>query len=290
MVIRKPFVAGQFYESEPKMLDIQINSCFTSGLGPGSLPSSKPSKKVFGCISPHAGYQFSVPAAAFSYKALAESKFPSTFVVLGPSHKGYGPDVATLTSDWETPLGVVKADRKFISKLIGKCSFVVEDSSAHSHEHSIEVQLPFLQFIFKKHAKNLKFVPISLGSTSVADLKKLGESIASINKDVCVIASSDFTHYGHAYGYVPFKDKVKERLYSLDKEAIDAISNLDVDSFVSHIKKVRATICGYAPIIATIFAVKALGGRNGKLLKYYTSGDVVGDYSNAVGYGSVVFV
>jgi AmmeMemoRadiSam system protein B len=290
MVIRKPFVAGQFYESEPKMLDLQINSCFTSRLGPGALPSSKPSKRVFGCISPHAGYQFSGPAAAFSYKTIAESKFPSTFVVLGPSHTSYGPDVATLTSDWETPLGVVKVDKEFVSKLIDKCSFVVEDSSAHSYEHSIEVQLPFLQFVFKKQAKNFKFVPISLGSCSFADLKKLGESIASIDKNVCVIASSDFTHYGRAYGYIPFNNKVKERLYSMDKGAIDAISNLDVDSFVSHIKKVRATICGYAPIIATIFAVKALGCKKGKLLKYYTSGDVVGDYSSAVGYGSIVFV
>ncbi|MFH1211236.1 MAG: AmmeMemoRadiSam system protein B, partial [archaeon] len=93
-----------------------------------------------------------------------------------------------------------------------------------------------------------------------------------------------------SYDYLPFKDKAKEHMYNMDKDAINTILRLDVDSFVSHIKKVHATICGYAPIVTTIFVVKAMGCKNGKLLKYYTSGDVVDDYSSAVGYASIVFV
>ncbi|MFH1211109.1 MAG: AmmeMemoRadiSam system protein B [archaeon] len=289
MPVRKPVVAGQFYESEPKMLNLQLNSCFTSKFGPGSLPSSKKSGRVFGCVCPHAGYQFSGPAAAFSYKALAESEFPSTFVVLAPNHTGYGSDVSTLSDDWETPLGVVKADKKFISSLMDRCDFVVEDPSAHMYEHSIEVQLPFLQFISGKHAKDLRFVPIVLGS-SIETLRRLGEALASIDKDACFVASSDFTHYGHSYGYLPFRDDQKVNMYRMDKAAIDSVVSLDVDSFVAHIKRVKATICGYAPIITTMFAVKSLGCKRGRLLKYYTSGDVVNDYSSAVGYASIVFV
>jgi AmmeMemoRadiSam system protein B len=259
-------------------------------LGPGSLPSAKSPKRVFGCVVPHAGYQFSGPAAAFSYKALAESKFPSTFIILGPNHTGYGAAVSTLSLDWETPLGSVKADKGFISKLKSKCDFVEEDSSAHLHEHSIEVQLPFLQFVFKDFVKKLKFVPIVIGSHDVDMLKALGDSIASIDKEVCVVASSDFTHYGLGYGYVPFTDKKKERMYDLDNKAITPVLSLNPPGFVSHINKVHATICGYAPILATMFAVKALGSKQGKLLRYYTSGDIVGDYSNSVGYASIVFV
>jgi len=287
---RKPVVASQFYESSPDALVSQLSSCFLSKFGPGSLPSGKSPGRIFGCISSHAGYQFSGPAAAFSYKALAESKLPSTFVILGPNHTGYGSDVSTLSLDWDTPLGTVKVDKVFISKLVSGCDFVVEDYSAQMCEHSIEVQLPFLQFVFKKDIKKLKFVPLVVGSHDVGILKKLGESIASINKDVCVIASSDFTHYGQGYGYLPFADKRKERMYELDKKAISHILSLDASSFASYVTNVHATICGYAPILATMFAVKALGSRQAKLLKYYTSGDVIHDYSSAVGYASITFI
>lgn len=285
---RKPVVAGQFYESSPGRLTSQISSCFLSSFGPGSLPSSKASKRVFGCIAPHAGYQFSGPAAAFSYKAVAESKFPPTFVVMGPNHTGYGAEVSVSSDDWETPLGTVGVDTKFISKLMKKCAFVEDDTTAHFNEHSVEVQLPFLQFVFKN--KKLKFVPLVLASNDIDVLKKLGEAMASIDKNVCVIASSDFTHYGVGYGYVPFADKRKERMYDLDKKAIDFITSLDTSGFVSHINKTHATICGFAPILTTMFAVKALGSKKGSLLKYYTSGDVIRDYSSAVGYASIIFI
>ncbi len=290
MVNRKPVVADQFYESYADRLNLQINSCFLSEFGPGSLPSGKNQERIFGCIAPHAGYQFSGPAAAFSYKAIAESSFPSTFVILGPNHTGCGYEISTLSCDWDTPLGTVKCDKRFISKLLSKCSFVKEDKAAHIHEHSIEVQLPFLQFVFKKDIKKLKFVPIVLGSHEVNALKKLGEEISRIDKDVCVIASSDFTHYGYNYGYTPFVDRKKENMYNLDKKAITQILSLKTSGFTAHINRTHDTICGYAPILTAMFAVKALGSKQGKLLKYYTSGDVVGDYSSSVGYASIAFV
>ncbi len=287
MSVRRAVVAGQFYESDPKRLQSQLSSCFTSEFGPGSLPGKKTSKKIFGCVSPHAGYVFSGPAAAFCYKAVAEAKLPSTFVVIGPNHTGYGSDFATSSDDWETPLGRVEVDRVFVKKLVDKCDFVSDDSSASMVEHSVEVQLPFLQFISDN---KFKFVPLVLASHDLDDLELLGKAIASVDRDVCVVASSDFTHYGVGYGYLPFSDKRKERMYELDKKGISPIVSLDVSGFVSHVKKVDATICGYAPIITTMFAVKALGCKRGYLLNYYTSGDVINDYSSAVGYASIIFV
>ncbi|MFH1331706.1 MAG: AmmeMemoRadiSam system protein B [archaeon] len=287
MSVRKPVVAGQFYESDSSRLKSQVASCFLSKFGPGSLPSKKKSGKVFGCIAPHAGFVFSGPGSAFCYKALAESKFPSTFVIIGPNHSGYGSEFATLFDDWETPLGTVKVDKDFVKKLMKECDFLVDDASAHIVEHSVEVQLPFLQFISGN--KTLKFVPIVVSSHDVELFETLGRAIASVDRDVCVIASSDFTHYGLGYGYLPFTDKRKERMYELDKKAISHILSLDVPGFVSHIKKFDATICGFAPIIITMFAVKSLGCKKGELLNYYTSGDVLKDYSSAVGYASIIF-
>lgn len=290
MSVREPIAAGQFYEFSADKLNSQIESCFLSRLGPGSLPSKRTDKKIFGCISPHAGYQFSGPCAAFSFKEIAESKFPLTFVIIGPNHTGYGSEVSALSTDFETPLGTIKVDKQFITKLTSKCDFLEEDHSSHAHEHSVEVQLPFLQYVSKDNLKNLKFVPLVLGAYDLDVLKELGKAIASIGKNACIIASSDFTHYGYNYGYVPFTEKRKENLYKLDNDAIKAILSLDISAFLSHIKKFNATICGAAPILTTMFAVKNLGCKTGKLLKYYTSGDVIKDYSNAVGYASIVFV
>ncbi|MEM4267190.1 MAG: AmmeMemoRadiSam system protein B [Candidatus Nanoarchaeia archaeon] len=286
MGVRSSVVAGQFYESSPDRLRKQINSCFLSKFGPGSLPYAKKSKKIFGCIVPHAGYQFSGPAAAFAYKAIAESRKPKNFIILGPNHSGMGAEVSTSLLDWETPLGVVKVDADFVSKLVKKCDFIEVDDSAHLYEHSIEVQLPFLQFVLKD---KFKFVPICLASHDFKILKRLGECIALIGRDSCVVASSDMTHYGYGYGYLPFSQNKKENMYKLDKRAIDAITSLDVSAFVSHIERSHATICGYAPIITAVFAVKKLGCKKARLLKYYTSGDVLNDYSSSVGYASIVF-
>lgn len=283
-MVRNPIVAGQFYERSSDALDKQINECFSSKFGPGSLPNKKRDKNIFGIISPHAGYTFSGPCQAWAYKELAESKFPDLFILLGLSHSG-SPSCVSL-EDWETPLGVVKTDTEFIKTLMQN-SGLKQDETAHSQEHSIEVQLPFLQFVNKGQLDQIRIAPVIVSG----DHKKIAESIVKTiketNKKVQVIASSDFTHYGLNYGYFPFSTNIKENMYKLDKGAIEHIKKLDAYRFLSYIDDTGATICGKAPITILLEISSLMGLKKAKLLHYYTSADIVKDYGSAVGYAAV---
>ncbi|MEK6864751.1 MAG: AmmeMemoRadiSam system protein B [Nanoarchaeota archaeon] len=277
----KPIVAGQFYPSGKEALIKQVEECFSSKLGAGK-PAKKAGKSVFGVIAPHAGYPYSGYGASFAYKKIAESKKPKRFVILAPDHNGVCYNMTTSFEDWETPLGIVKADRDFISKLISKCPFLKQGAI---HEHAVEVQLPFLRYIYP----DARIVPIVIPSP--ANCKELGKAIASISKDTIVIASSDFTHYGAYYGFMPFTaENAKEGMKKLDLNAIKFIEQLDSERFYKYVEKTGATICGQYAIMAAIEAVKAMGAKKAALLKYYTSGDVSKDYNSAVGYAAVEFV
>ena len=283
-MVRKPIVADQFYEGSYDALDKQINECFLSKFGPGSLPDKKREKNIFGIISPHAGYVFSGPCQAWAYKELAESKFPDLFILLGLSHSGF-PSCVSL-EDWETPFGVVKTDKEFVRKLMHN-SALKQNEPAHNNEHSIEVQLPFLQFASRDCTDKIRIAPVIVSE----DYKKIAgaivKTIKETSKKVQVIASSDFTHYGMNYGYFPFSRNIKENMYKLDKEAIEHINKLDAYRFLSYIGKTGATICGKIPIAALIEISSLMGLKKAKLLHYYTSGDIVNDYSSAVGYGAI---
>lgn len=287
-MVRKPIVAGMFYEGDKDKLDEQITECFKSKFGPSELPVSKKGKKIIGVIAPHAGYQFSGPGQAWCYKEIGEAGFADVYVILGTSHIGF-PKAAVLLEDFETPFGIVKVDEGFARSLISKGA-VIEDRAAHSQEHSIEVQLPFLQFVNKDSLDKIRIVPIVVGSG--ADYEKLGKGIAAtikqLGKRVVLIVSSDFTHYGINYAYMPFSERVKENLEKLDKGAIEWIKKLDAWSFLNYIDETGATICGCHAIAGFIVACKELGAKKVRLEHYYNSGDVVGDYANAVGYASVV--
>ena len=289
MVTRIPIVSGQFYSSGFEELDKQIIGCFNSKLGPGDLPIERNEKKItYGIVSPHAGYQISGPSMAWAYKELAESKFPSRFIILGTNHTGLGESQVGVTlADWETPFGQVKCDKGFARELIGKCDFIKEDDKVHANEHSIEVQLPFLQVACKDKLDSIRIVPIIVSSDYEKVSSLIFDAIRKLNRDVVVIASSDFTHYGPNYGYVPFTNDIKESLYALDKKAIEFILKLDSSGFLDYIENKGATICGKYPIAATIELSKKLGATSGSLLRYYTSGDVSEDYSSAVGYGAI---
>lgn len=288
MGIRKPIVAGQFYESDFNSLNKQIIECFESKKGPGALPINKRKDRVLGAVVPHAGYFFSGPCAAWSYKEIAESEFPDLFVVIGPNHSGLG-RTSTILDDWETPFGVIKADKEFGKKLISN-SCIVEDSLAHLHEHSIEVQIPFLQFVSKDHLKDLRFIPITVGfDCNVSEIASgIKKTIQESGKKVCIIASSDFTHYGFSYGYVPFSTDVKENMQKLDNGAISFIKALDSRGFLEYVNKKQATICGAVPI-AVLTELMKDKAKKVNLMQYYTSADIMGDYNNAVGYASIVF-
>lgn len=279
--MRLPVVAGSFYPDDKEKLIDAIRSCFLSKFGPGHMPGKK-EKGVSAVIVPHAGYFYSGPCASFAYKAVAESFNPDLFVILGPSHSGFMSCVSL--QDWVTPIGVVKADKDFGRKFIAN-SGLLQDSEAHKNEHSIEVQLPFLQFI----ADNPVILPVMIAENCdyrrVADALK--KTIAETGKKVIIICSSDFTHLGNSYGFVPFTKRVKENMYALDAGAIDKIRAVGPESFLDYIDKTKATVCGKNPIAVLLYFLKKADVR---LLKYYTSADITeSEYDTAVGYAAIEF-
>lgn len=283
MGVRKPTVAGQFYPKSAEELEKAIKESFTSRFGPGSMPGKRGSKKVHGVIAPHAGYPFSGAGAAWAYKEIGEAEFPDTYVILGVNHSG--PETCASDEDWETPFGIVKCDKAFVSKLHEQD--LLTKNEPHHMEHSIEVQLPFLQSVSKDNADRLKIVPIMISDEQHEKwANKIRKTAEELGRNIVVICSSDFTHYGTDYGYVPFEGDVKQNMEKLDRDAIDLILKKDTYRFFEYMEKTGATICGRYGISVLMALMQS---KKGELLKYYTSGDVLGEYSNAVGYAAIVF-
>lgn len=279
--MRLPVVAGSFYPDDKEKLIDLIRSCFLSKFGPGKMPGKK-MQSVNAVIVPHAGYFYSGPCAAFAYHAVAESVNPDLFVLLGPSHSGFISCVSL--QDWMTPLGIVKADKDFGKKFIAN-SGLPQDGEAHKSEHSIEVQIPFLQFI----VDNPVILPIMIAEN--CDCKKVADAlrktVEETGKRIIIICSSDFTHLGENYGFVPFTKRIKENMYALDTGAIDKIRLVNPESFLDYVDKTKATICGRWPIAVLLHYLKKSDVR---LLKYYTSADITeSEYDTAVGYASIAF-
>ncbi len=276
-IMRKAVFAGLFYEKNPTRLLSQLRGCFGDWNG-----TKKAGRAIKGCIVPHAGYAFSGACAASAYKELAESAIPDAYIIIGLSHQGY--ETCISKEDWETPLGIVKTDSELVDE-IGRQGIKIDDG-AHLREHSIEVQLPFLQYIHQ--GEDIQIAAL-IASQDIEFRKIAGcikNAVNKLKRKIVVIASSDFTHYGKEYGYCPFATNIKENMYKLDKGAIDRILRLDLDGFVDYCERTEATICGRWPIAAAIELCKNTKGR---LVKYCTSADITKDYSSAVGYASIVF-
>lgn len=249
------------------------------------LPIPGGSRIIKGAIVPHAGFMYSGFCAAHAYKAIGEAKKPDTFVILGPNHSGFGKS-SVLIDDFKTPFGVVKVNSE-LGKLICANTGLPNEANPHMYEHSIEVQLPFLQFIYGKEMPMI--VPIVLSEVDYAELGKgIKKAIADYGKRVCVLASSDFTHYGTSYGYLPFTGNVKENLAKLDNAAFDFISRKDSRGFMDYIDRTGATICGKYPIAVLLEAIGASKVKVTKLC-HYSSGDIAGSYDNSVDYISAIF-
>ena len=278
--MREPIVSGTFYPSGKTQLLKQIKDSYSSNLGPSSKEKAD---KVFAAVCPHAGYAYSSPCAAHCYNQIKNQKY-DVFIILGANHAGFGGSCVSL-DDFATPLGIAKNDTEFTKKVMEKCS-LKENKQAHSQEHSIEVQIPFLQEIYQ----DISIVPIIIEFNS--DYKKIARGLADViknsGKKVCIIASSDFTHYGISYGFVPFSDNVKEKLEEFDFRAILKILALDSESFLEYIEDTGATICGAYAIAVLIEICRLIGKKETKLMKYYTSGDVTEDYFSAVGYAGII--
>ena len=274
MKIRKPAVAGMFYADTARELEEQLEWCYKHELGPGAIPrvNSKGPREIVAIVAPHAGYYYSGPVAAHAYKELAEDGIFDTAVILGPNHTGYGYPVSLWVGDgWDTPLGEIEINEKLAQKLLGEA--IKADKTAHVQEHSIEVQLPWLQHLYKK----VKIVPITMLAQDIETARMVGKAISQAGDNSIIIASSDFTHYE------PHSVAMEK-----DSSVIEAIVALDEEELYKRCESLNCTMCGYGPVASAIVAAKEMKAKGASLLKYATSGDTSGDFSRVVGYGSIV--
>jgi AmmeMemoRadiSam system protein B len=272
--MRRPCVAGQFYSGSEEGLRQQIEECFKSDIGPGRLPDYGDAKRdIIGCVVPHAGYVYSGPVAAHVYSELAKQVTPETIILIGFNHRGYGSLASLSNEEWETPLGVVKTDKETVEELSRGCRLMEIDETGHLDEHSLEVQLPFLQYIYGQ----FNMVALSLHYSASNIIDEIARCLSEIEKDVIIIASSDFTHY-EAHDVATKKDQ----------KAISHILNMDEKRFLQTVYEDKISVCGYVPIAACIKAAKELGVTKPELLKYATSGEVSGDYGQVVGYAGII--
>jgi len=229
-------------------------------------------------VCPHAAIAYSGPVAAHSYLDLSRLKAPDLIVVVAPNHNGVGSGVsAYMDGEWQTPLGRMKVDAPFAEAFAKEAEIVDFDPEAHRVEHSLEVQLPFLQLLY---GDSVPFVPISLAFQDEETARVLGRALAKVSKGrkVALIASSDLTHYEPARS-------AKEK----DGLLLRSVENLDTETFYSTLESKMVTACGFGAIATVMEAARALGCKKGRLLKYATSGDVSGDNSSVVGYASMRF-
>lgn len=256
-------VAGMFYPRDPSHLEQLLERFFTSTAAAGGSPR--------GIVSPHAGYIYSGQVAASAFASLDPS-FAGTFIVIGPSHRGFMTSASAVP--WETPLGVVDTDGEFVSAL-----GLETDERSHLGEHSVEVQLPFIKYRFPR----ARIVPIMMGEQDMADAKTIADAILraarATKRDIRVVASSDFSHYVPA-----------AKAQADDHYAIEPLKTLDIQEFYRRIGERRVTACGYGPIAAMVMVCKALGATEGHLIQYATSGDVTGDNSEVVGYAGIAVI
>jgi AmmeMemoRadiSam system protein B len=242
-----------------------------------TIPGTR-NQNLLGLIVPHAGYKYSGPVAAHSYYKLASAGIFESIIILGPNHTGLGSGVSTMTEgEWSTPLGDVPVDADLAREIVDRSDLVDVEDEAHRNEHSIEVQLPFLQFIYPRR---FKFVPICMMLQDLKTSIEVGEAIAKAAEKhgAAVLASSDWTHY-----------EPQEEAQSNDKQAIGAALQLNEKKFQEIIEERPVSACGYGPVTAMIHAAKLRGVRSGNLLSYQTSGDVTGDMSSVVGYAAASF-
>lgn len=277
--IRQPAVAGSFYDGDSKSLNIQIENCFLHKIGPGKIPLVNPKRQntIIGLISPHAGYMYSGPVAANGFYKIALGGKPDTIIILGPNHQGFGENISIMAEGkWKTPLGEVEIDAEMAQDILKNSKIIKNDKKAHKYEHSIEVQLPFIQYIF---GKNIKFVPICMTRQDINTDIEIAQSICSSvsDKNILIIASSDFTHY-----------EPQEYAKNVDKQAINAILEFNPKKLYDMIYHQNLTMCGPGPITVMLIVCETLGTKKAELLKYATSGDVSGMYDQVVGYASII--
>ena len=274
MQVRKPAVSGIFYPADKESLLSSIKDCFMHEYGPRALPPLKEQIKFTAIIVPHAAYTYSGPIAANSYYYASVLK-PDLVILIGPNHYGLGSGIASMKGIWQTPLGEVEIDGHAVDKVVEVSKMVDIDPFAHSRDHCLEVQLPFLQFIYN----NFKILPIVLWMQDKRTAEDIGKALAEVarDKNTLLIASSDFTHY-----------EPNEVAHKKDMELIRCIEDLDLLKYYTVIERLDLTACGYGAMASVIHASKLLGAEKGELIRYATSGDIAGNKDSVVGYASMI--
>jgi MEMO1 family protein len=262
---RQPAVAGQFYPGNPEQLRFDLAAM---------IPECTEKIHVIGIIAPHAGYIYSGGIAGKVYSTI---KIPATVLVLGPNHHGMGEGAALYPAgEWQTPLGPVVINSRLNSLIVKYTPLVSYDTRAHQFEHSLEVQIPFLQSL----RPEVTISTLCLAHSDFASLREIGQGIAGAiteyGEDVLILASSDMTHYESA-----------ESARRKDMLALDRVLSFDAEGLLRECRSEQITMCGAAPAAVMLVAAKALGATRAELVAYGNSGDITGDNRQVVGYAAV---
>jgi AmmeMemoRadiSam system protein B len=269
MTPRPPAVAGQFYEGTPDRLRIQVAACLEAN----PEPSAK--EAFIGGVVPHAGLMYSGHVAGAFYKAAA---LPKRYIILCPNHTGYGHFAAiNREGEWRTPLGNARIDAPLAAELMARAPMLADDWKAHAREHSLEVQLPFLQQL----AGDFTFVPLCLATHNYALCEEIGKAIADVvrahEEPIGILASSDLNHY-----------EDQQTTLRKDQLAIDEVLELDPRGLWQTVDEHDVSMCGFIPTTVMLVAAKELGATRARLLKHATSGDINRDYGHVVGYAALL--
>jgi AmmeMemoRadiSam system protein B len=277
---RTPAVAGFFYPAQPEALKAEVARLLSP------RQALQPVKAV---VSPHAGLGYSGAVAGAVYGGIS---CPAVFLMLGPNHRGVGEPVALMAEgEWETPLGAVAIDREVATALLGACPLIREDPVAHAREHSLEVQLPFLQML----GAAFQIVPLVLGLVPYEVCQELAHAVAQTvqrtNRAVVIVASTDMTHCGHHYRHLPPPGMTSHAFaYQEDRYAIDRMLALDAKGLYEVVRQRHITMCGFIPTTVALLACQELGATAATLVRYMTSGDISGDLDTVVGYAGLLIM
>jgi len=263
---REPAVAGQFYPGERNALTQALERL---------IPSVPDKEKVLAVISPHAGYIYS---GAVAGETFARVDIPQDVVVMGPNHHGYGAPVAIMDQGlWSTPLGEIPINRELAMALGNASALITPDTLAHRFEHSLEVQIPFIQHL----RPDMTITPLVISHIPLAACQEIGEALAAAIKQygrpALIVASSDMTHY-----------ETRDSATRKDTMAMEHIEALDPVGLYHTVVEKRISMCGIIPATIALIAAMRLGATRARLIRYTDSGEVSGDTSQVVGYAGFV--
>lgn len=265
-MLRKPAVAGQFYPYSKPEIKKQIEEFIIEG---------EKRERVIAAVSPHAGYIYSGKVAGQVYSKI---EIPKNVVIIGPNHTGIGAPASIMTDgEWEMPSGNVKINSELANSILNESDYLKSDAIGHSREHSLEVQIPFIQYL----VEDFSLVPVALMRSDYEICEDVGKAVSkgieACGEDTLIIASTDMTHY-----------ESHESAKNKDRLAIDQILKLDPEGLYNTIKSKNISMCGFIPTTTTMIASKLLGAKQAELVGYMTSGEVSGDYEHVVGYAGLL--